>query len=176
LTAAVRTGAFFTGAFSAWRCACCSASRSRAAQPGARAPLGLPIRALLLLRLRLGDLVAADRLAARGRDQSRDGAMPTPEATITEAAAPIIRGRRLMDLSCIRLLLCALLERFTGYGRRSPAAVTNETSCKGLPLRPHVREKNYIADRRAVGQQHHQPVDAEARAAAGGMPYSSARM
>ena len=33
---------------------------------------------------------------------------------------------------------------------------------KHLRLRPHVREQDHVADRRGVGQQHHQTVDADA--------------
>jgi hypothetical protein len=40
----------------------------------------------------------------------------------------------------------------------------------------HLRKQNDVADARAVGQQHHEPVDADAGAAVGGKPYSSARM
>ena len=48
----------------------------------------------------------------------------------------------------------------------------------GLNLTPPAAapKQHHVADRRGVGQQHDEAVDADAAAAGGGMPYSSARM
>ena len=57
-------------------------------------------------------------------------------------------------------------------GHRSHRAVARYPSV----LRPHGGKEDHVADRRLVGEEHHQPVDAQASPPAGGMPYSSARM
>jgi long-chain acyl-CoA synthetase len=47
---------------------------------------------------------------------------------------------------------------------------------KIIEFRAHVREQQHVADRGHVGDQHHEAVDADAEAAGGRQPYSSARM
>src|ERR1700704_2391945 len=56
----------------------------------------------------------------------------------------------------------------TAYGRGPSAAVSNGYQLlRALRLRPHVWEQDDIANARTVGQEHHQPVDADAQAAGG---------
>ena len=51
---------------------------------------------------------------------------------------------------------------------REVATHTRANRVLALRFRPQQREQDHVADRRAVGQQHHQPVDADAQAAGGG--------
>src|SRR3954463_10763045 len=102
-------------------------------------------------------------------------ATPTAENTVTDTAAAGSSGGSLprpvpnVVLVSIACFSCVFARMSTGYVRGPRAAVSNGYQLlRALGrLRPHLREKNYIADAGAVGQEHHQPVDAKARARGG---------
>ena len=104
----------------------------------------------------------ARRAGARGRRASRRGRAQRRSRVRLRAARRrrACRGRRGVD---VRRRAAA----------RAAAAVRRAARLGfGLQL----REQQHVANRRRVRQQHREPVDADPKPAAGGMPYSSARM
>src|SRR3990172_7713013 len=114
-----------------------------------------------------GSALSRQKLAARGARRTVRGRRLRDRALGDDAGAGGAGGGAARDLGDLRRRDRGAVPQGALHApaaRRHRRGAGGTDGIAALGLRPHVRKQDHVADRRAVGEQHHQPVHADAGA------------